>query len=393
MNQKLFLLLITLLFQACSFTSSTDKERHLKDFEKILDDVTQRSIDYLEQVEIDSTQIPRSIKKNGLPLGTTSKSWTSGFYPGLLWQLYAVSKEEELQEAASNWMQFVKKEKDDRTTHDLGFKVYCSFGNAYKIMPNEQYKQVIVEAAETLSQRYNPVVGSIRSWDFNKETWEFPVIIDNMMNLELLFEASKLSGDTSFAHIAYTHAKTTLKNHIREDFSSYHVVDYDTLTGKVNENYTHQGYSRESSWARGQAWNLYGFAMTYRQTRDEAFLQQAKRIATFIFEHPNLPKHGIPFWDFNAPKIPNEPLDASAAAVIACGLLILCEEDAALKEKYIGQVDKILQTLSSDNFKTNVPPFLLNHSVGSVPGDFEIDVPLIYADYYYVEALVKRVQI
>ncbi|MEM6803419.1 MAG: glucuronyl hydrolase, partial [Bacteroidota bacterium] len=227
---------------------------------------------------------------------------------------------------------------------------------------------------------------------FNADIWEFPVIIDNMMNLELLFEATKLSGDSSFAQIAYTHAHTTLKNHIREDFSSYHVVDYDTLTGQVNENYTHQGYSRESSWARGQAWNLYGFAMAYRESRDKAFLKQAVRVADFIFSHPNLPTHGIPFWDFDAPKIPNEPLDASAAAIIACGLLILCEEESQLKEKYLGRVDKILQSLSSDNFRSSIPPFLLNHSVGSVPGDFEIDVPLIYADYYYVEALVKRVQ-
>lgn len=393
MKVNILLLLSLLFLYSCSFNSSPDQGRSAYDFEQVLDEVTQRSIDYLDKLEIDSTQIPRSIKKDGMPLGTGSKSWTSGFYPGLLWQLYGFSREKELQEAASNWMRFVKKEKDDRTTHDLGFKVYCSFGNAYKISPKEDYKTVILEAAKTLSKRYNPTVGAIRSWDFNKETWEFPVIIDNMMNLELLYEATKLSGDNSFAKIANMHAHTTLKNHIREDYSSFHVVDFDTLTGKVNENYTHQGYSRESSWARGQAWNLYGFAMAYRESGDEAFFTQASRIAEFIFNHPNLPDHGIPFWDFDAPKIPNEPLDASAAAVIACGLLILCEEAPTLKEKYIGHVDMILKSLSSDNFKSDIPPFLLNHSVGSVPGDFEIDVPLIYADYYYVEALVKRVQI
>ncbi|MEM6804441.1 MAG: glucuronyl hydrolase, partial [Bacteroidota bacterium] len=178
MNNKILLLLIPLLLQACSFGHSSEKERHPYDFKSILDEVTQRSIDYLGKIEIDSTQIPRSIKKNGLPLGTVSKSWTSGFYPGLLWQLYGFSKDTKLEEAASDWMQFVKKEKDDRTTHDLGFKVYCSFGNAYKIMPNEDYKEVIIHAAETLSKRYNPTVGAIRSWDFNADIWEFPVIID-----------------------------------------------------------------------------------------------------------------------------------------------------------------------------------------------------------------------
>ena len=231
----------------------------------------------------------------------------------------------------------------------------------------------------------------IRSWDFNQDVWQYPVIIDNMMNLEMLFEATRLSGDSLYYQIAYQHALTTLKNHVRSDKSTYHVIDYDTLSGEIRNRHTHQGYSHESAWSRGQAWGLYGFAVAYRETGDERFLTYAKAVADYIYQHPNMPDHGVPYWDYDAANIPNEPLDASAAAVAASGMLILCEVDPGCVETMMPRIDLTLKTLSSKEFTSHVPPFHVKHSVGSIPGDFEVDVPLIYSDYYFIEALIKRI--
>jgi rhamnogalacturonyl hydrolase YesR len=296
-----------------------------------------------------------------------------------------------LKEAASQWTAFVEKEKYDDHTHDLGFKVYCSFGQGYRLTQNEAYKKVILEASNTLIERYDDNIGCIRSWDFNADRWQFPVIIDNMMNLEMLFAATRLSGDSLYYNIAYKHALRTLKNHIRDDYSCYHVIDYDTLSGKVRLRQTHQGFSDSSSWARGQAWSLYGFSMAYRETGDKRFLEQAKGVAQFFYTHERLPEDLIPYWDFDAPHIPNEPRDASAAATAVCGLLMLCDwVTGEEKKQYMAWADKSLQTLCSADYHADTAPFLLKHSVGSVPGSFEVDVPIVYADYYFVEALMRR---
>jgi hypothetical protein len=313
--------------------------------------------------------IPRSVQRDGSLYATESRAWTSGFYAGELWQLYAFSQDERLKQAATQWTQFVTKEQYDTHTHDLGFKVYCSVGHGLGITQDPHYQQVVLQAAQTLSLRYHPQVGCIRSWDFNQDTWQFPVIIDNMMNLELLFEATRISGDSTYYQIAYQHALTTLAHHIRPDHSAYHVIDYDTLTGAVRNRHTHQGLSHESAWARGQAWNLYGFAMAYRETRDPRFLAQAKAVAQYIYTHPHMPDHLVPYWDFDAPHIPNEPLDASAASVAVCGLLILCDVDPGSRGDLLPWADRSLMTLSSAAFQSQVPPFLLDHSVGSIPGD------------------------
>ena len=205
-------------------------------------------------------------------------------------------------------------------THDLGFMLYCSYGNGFRLTQSDAYKAVLIDGAESLCTRYDSIIGCIKSWDHNKDKWQFPVIIDNMMNLEFLFEVSKITGNNKYKQIAISHANTTMKNHFRPDFSSYHVIDYDTITGAVRNKHTHQGYAHESAWARGQAWGLYGFTMCYRETNDIHYLQQAEHIANFILNHPNLPTDLIPFWDFDAPNIPNEPRDASAAAIIASAL-------------------------------------------------------------------------
>lgn len=378
---------------ACNTSRSGNSLDTAELYQSQLDVQSQKALRYLQDLAIDSMGIPRSVRRDGSLNGTPSRDWTSGFYPGELWLLYEYTGDQKLQEAALAWTRFIEKEKYDTHTHDLGFKLYCSFGQAFRLTNKEAHKQVILEASNTLIKRYNPTVGAIRSWDFNQDVWQFPVIIDNMMNLEMLFAATRMTGDSLYYDIAYQHALTTLKHHIRPDHSTYHVIDFDTLSGEVRHRHTHQGYSDSSAWSRGQAWNIYGFSMAFRETGDPRFLAQASAVTQYFYTHPNMPAHGVPYWDFDAPKIPNEPLDVSAAAVAVSGMLILCELDSAYRESHLHQVDQTLQTLGKQEFASQVPPFLLDHSVGSIPGDFEVDVPIIYADYYYVEALMRRLDL
>ena len=334
---------------------------------------------------------PRTLTPTGELVLVASRDWTSGFFPGYLWLLAEATGQEKWRTAAKTYTANIEPEKTNATTHDMGFKVYCSFGTGYRLTQDPAYRDVILESARTLSTRFNPKVGALRSWDHHRDTWGYPVIIDNMLNLELLFAATRLSGDSSFYKIAVSHANTTLHNHFRLDFSSYHVVDYDTLTGQVVKKTTHQGFANESAWARGQAWALYGYTMCYRETKNKAYLAQAENVARFLLNHPNLPKDLIPYWDFNAPNIPNEPRDASAGAVMASALYELStySPNGAL---YRSKADKMTSSLSKHY--TAKPGgsrgFLLQHSTGSKPANSEIDVPLIYADYYFMEALLRR---
>jgi alpha-L-fucosidase len=331
---------------------------------------------------------PRTLDSTQLKL-VPSGDWTSGFFPGELWYLYEYTGEVKWKNEAEKLTANIEKEKTNGGTHDMGFKVYCSFGNGYRLTNDQHYKDVIIQSAKTLSTRFRPVTGTIRSWDHHRDQWGYPVIIDNMMNLELLFAATKLTGDRSFYNIAVSHANTTMKNHYRSDYSSYHVVDYDTTTGKVLHKQTAQGYADESAWARGQAWGLYGFTMCYRETKDKKYLEHAEHIASFILHHPNLPKDLVPYWDFNAPNIPNEPRDASAAAVMASALYEL--STYSNQGTYRKTADKIMESLTN-YYRAPVGEdkgFLLLHSTGSKPANSEVDVPLVYADYYYLEALLR----
>lgn len=332
---------------------------------------------------------PRTLENGKLKL-VQSRDWTSGFFAGELWMLYAFTKKPEWKTKAEEFTALIEKEKFNGGTHDMGFKIYCSYGTGYQLTKDAAYKDVIIQSAKTLSTRFNPVVGCIRSWDHHKEVWGFPVIIDNMMNLELLFAATRLTGDSSFYKIAVSHANTTMKNHFRPNYSSYHVVDYDTVTGKVVKKNTHQGYAHESAWSRGQSWGIYGYTMCYRETKDPAYLKQAENIAAFILHHPDLPADKIPYYDFNAPGIPNEPRDVSAAAVLASGLLELSKYSKNKKE-YLSAANTILQNLTK-SYRSPIGEnkgFLLLHSTGSKPHNSEVDVPLNYADYYYLEALLR----
>ncbi|MFL5740239.1 MAG: glycoside hydrolase family 88 protein [Flavisolibacter sp.] len=327
--------------------------------------------------------------KTGQLQTSSSDWWCSGFYPGTLLFLYEQTQDQSFLNEAERMLQILEKEKNNTGTHDLGFMMYCSFGNAWRIQPNEHDKEVLLTSARSLSTRFNPKVGCIKSW--NSKPGDFLVIIDNMMNLELLFWATRMSGDSSFYKIAVTHANTTMKNHYRSDYSSYHVVNYNPETGAVQQKKTAQGAADESAWARGQAWGLYGFTVMYRETKDEKYLNQAQNIASFLLHHPNLPADKIPYWDFNAPGIPNAPRDASAAAIIASALLELSGySNKELSKKYTDAAQTMLRNLSSDPYKAAVGTnggFILQHSVGNLPQNSEVDVPLTYADYYFVEAM------
>lgn len=334
---------------------------------------------------------PRNIQDDGSLRLVGPRDWCSGFFPGELWYMYEYTGDAFWKEKAREYTAPLEVLKDYRGTHDLGFMLYCSFGNGYRLDPSPRYKEVLLQGARSLASRFHPVTGCIRSWDHNKDKWQYPVIIDNMMNLEYLFEATRLSGDSSFYRMAVSHADVTLRNHFRKDFSSYHVVDYDTISGKILHRQTHQGITDESAWARGQAWGLYGFTMCYRETGNKAYLEQARRIAGFIFSHKNLPRDLVPYWDYDAPGIPAEPRDVSAAAITASALYELSQltEDGA---RYRELADRIVQTLIRSY---RVAPgsfhgFLLRSSTGHKTRYSEVNVPIVYADYYFLEALIRK---
>ena len=335
---------------------------------------------------------PRNSEPDGTLNLVPSKDWTSGFFPGELWFLYEYTQNNFWKKKAQQHTDILEKEKMNGSTHDMGFKVYCSFGNGYRLTQDEHYKEVLLQSARTLATRFKPAAGIIRSWDHSTAKWACPVIIDNMMNLELLFWATKESKDSTFYRIAVDHARTTMKHHFRPDFSSYHVIDYDRITGQVLKKNTHQGFADESAWSRGQAWALYGYTMCYRETRLPEFLEQAQNIEKYLFTHPNMPEDLIPYWDFDAPGIPDEPRDVSAATVIASALYELSLYDPEQGERYRSNADKIIENLTK-HYRATLKKdngFLLLHSTGTKPTNTEVDVPIVYADYYFIEALMRK---
>ena len=349
--------------------------------------------------EPDTACFPRSIKEGKYRLEHPT-DWTSGFYPGSMWLAYELTGDEVLAKEARKYTDRLQDMQYYTGNHDLGFMMFCSYGQGIRLKPEPTDRLILINSSESLCSRFRPEVGLIRSWDFGE--WSYPVIIDNMMNLELLYFASKVTGDTRYAKIATTHAETTAKNQLRKDYSNYHVVDYDTLTGKVLHQATCQGFSDNSAWARGQAWAIYGYTMAYRETKNPKFLEIAIHTADYWLNHPNLPEDGVPYWDFNAGQEgyvpdwaydPNRfkvvPRDASAAAIVASAFLELATYVPNEKTYYDAAV-KILKSLSSPAYRA-VPGtnnnFILMHSVGSIPHNQEIDVPLVYADYYFLEAL------
>ena len=319
-------------------------------------------------------------------------AWISGFFPGVLWMMYEETGDNLYREYAELFTARVEPAKKMTSNHDTGFMLMSSFGHGYRLTGNPHYLEVIHEGTDSLITRYTPSIGVMKSWNENEE-WKYPVIIDNMMNLEMLCYATKMFGDRGYEDIAVTHSKTTIKNHFRPDASTWHVVSYDPATGQPHAKNTAQGYSDDSAWARGQSWGLYGYTMMYRETLDPTFLEQARKIARFLKNHPNLPADKIPCWDYNAPGAPNALRDASAGAIMASALIELSQLDPGPESKeWLDLAIQQLRTLSGPEYLAEPGEqggFILKHGVGHLPGNSEIDVPLTYADYYYIEALQR----
>jgi unsaturated chondroitin disaccharide hydrolase len=371
-------------------------------------------IQYKEMLNVgqDLSKYPRTTAPDGSLKFVDINNWTGGFWPGNLWYMYEYTKNDFWKENAIKWTKSLEQNQYNTSHHDLGFMMFNSYGNAYRITKDSTLIPVLIQSANSLISRYSPAVGCIKSWNtktsYNgKHIWKYPVIIDNMMNLELLFFASEQTKDPKYREIAIKHAETTMKNGIRPDFSSYHMINYDEKTGEVKDRKTVQGYSDNSQWARGQAWGVYGFTQVYYFTKDNKFLATAQKMADFYLDNPKLPADKIPFWDFNVGEkgyepewnyIPNKhqptPRDASAGAIMSSALFMLSDYTTkpALKLKYRNAAELMLKSLSSSDYlakpRTN-NYFLLKHSVGYMEAHSEVDVPLIYADYYFLEALLR----
>lgn len=388
MKLKINLLLVVLLSFSLAKAQKTNVAKAFQSAEKQTA-LLIKNVDSARKVKPNAVS-PRTVE-NGTFKMVSSRDWTSGFFPAELWYFYQYTKDKKWLDLAKKYTEDVKKEQFNKGTHDLGFMIYCPFGNGYKLTKDTAYRSVIIQAAKSLSTRFNKTAGVLKSWDHNGDKWKYPVIIDNMMNLELLFEATKFTGDSSFYKIAISHADNTIKNHFRPDFSSYHVIDYDTTqNAKILQKITAQGYANESAWARGQAWALYGYTMCFRETNKAAYLAQADGIANFILSSKITPEDGIPYWDYNDPQIPNVSRDASAAAITASALYELANYSKNTK-KYKAAADKILYSLSTKYVSKPGANygFILEHSTGHRPAKSEIDVPINYADYYYLEALLR----
>ena len=341
-------------------------------------------------------RIPKTIDKLGRMVYIPIDDWCSGFFPGSLCYLYQLTNDKSWLVQSKRFTEALDSIQYLTWHHDVGFMIGSSYLNIYRLSPNKAYKKAIIQTAKSLCTRFRKKAGVIQSWNVDrgwqsKRGWTCPVIIDNMMNLELLFEATRLSGDSTYWKVAVSHANKTLENQFRKDGSCYHVVDYDPNNGAVLHRQTAQGYADNSAWARGQAWAVYGYTVCYRYTHDRKYLDQAVKTLNFVMQNPNLPNDLIPYWDFDAPNIPNEPRDVSSAACIASALY---EMNNYLPDNgYTSLADRIIRSLSSPEYRAPLGKngcFLLMHSVGSIPHNNEIDVPLNYADYYFLEALTRR---
>lgn len=368
--------------------------------EKLMDEVIREAFDIstqqytllAEKLSVQDSLLPKTFE-HGKLITSDSRWWCSGFFPGSLWYLYEYSKDDKMLAFARQYTDRVEREKYTTDNHDIGFILYCSFGNGLRLTGNPYYREVLHTGAKSLATRFNPNIGLIRSWDFNEHVWQYPVIIDNLMNLKMLLWVAKDFNEPIYKKISLSHADQTMKHHYRDDYSSYHVVSYDTLTSIPHAKHTHQGYAHESTWSRGQAWGLYGYTFMFHETGDSKYLEQAQHIASLMLDHPRMPEDYIPYWDMDAPDIPNALRDASAASIMASGLIELSGYvDKKSAERYLKVAEIQLRTLASSEYTAKVGEnghFILKHSVGSLPAKTEVNTPLTYADYYYLEALLR----
>jgi hypothetical protein len=375
-----------------SFSQSTTRDRKMSQL--ITENYALANSQYLYMMkQVPSDRMPQSFDEKTNKLLTREITWwCTGFYPGTLLFIYEQTKDENIKSEALRTLKVIEPNQTYTENHDLGFMMYNSFGNAYRLFKDEKYKQIIFRSAESLSTRYRPNMKSIQSWNKN-QYFNCPVIIDNLMNLEMMNWVSQNGGDAKYQQIAITHTNTSMKEFYRPDYSSFHVVDFDEKTGKVLKKTTHQGAANTSAWSRGQAWGLYGFITMYRGTKNMVYLTHAKNIAKFYLNHPNLPADKIPYWDFDAGQQPLAKRDASAAAITASALMELAQyAKGAEKENYINSAVTMMESLSNDTYRAKPGEnggFILKHAVGALPLNSEVDVPLIYADYYFLEALKR----
>ena len=388
--KRIFVLLALVALTAVSCKQESMAELTARVFERAAAQVKYMDT-CLEPIAATSEEpvLPRSINPDGSLWVSNHKWWCSGFYPGTLWYVYEYTGDEAVKALAQKYQAPLEPIRFRKNHHDVGFQLMCSYGNCLRLTGDAESEAIIKDGANSLATRFDHEVGCTRSW--NSKKWTYAVIVDNMMNLELLLKGAELSGDESLKEIALTHSRTTMKNHYREDFSSYHLVDYDPETGAVLGKQTVQGYADDSAWARGQAWGLYGYTMVYRFTKEQDMLDQAIAIAEYII--PRLPKDYVPFWDFDAPDIPNDVRDASSGSLIASALIELSTYvDAEKAARYLSVAENTLRELASERYLAKEGEqygFILKHSTGSKPGNSEVDVPLTYADYYFLEALLR----
>ena len=408
LEKQILLLGVAMIFITDSVIAQTPEKTFIKEN---FDFSLRQTEHMLKAIPAGKVVMPHTLNRDGKPSYGSIYWWTAGFFPGTLWYLTEYTGNAALKDSAKVWTTKMEPVKTFTGNHDIGFMMYCSYGNAYRLTKNETYKAILIESARSLCTRYNPTVGAIKSWNSwrswnGDDVFKFPVIIDNMMNLELLFFASKVTGDDSFKKVAISHAEKTMINQIRKDGSSFHLTLYNPETGKFMKGETSQGYSDNSTWSRGQGWAIYGFTVVYRETKDPRFLATAIKTADYYVDHVNLPSDKIAWWDFNAyqsgfvpgkrsntGKIVTNYRDASAAAVTASALLELCTyTKKSRQEKYRHTAIQILKSLASPQYRAKEGTngnFILMHSVGAIPHNSEIDVPLVYADYYFLEALLR----
>ena len=340
-----------------------------------------------------ANRMPRTFEHGQLQT-VLERDWTVGFFPGALWLLAEGTGDASWRKPAMHFTELIRYEQDNTRTHDIGFIINCSFGQALRLTGDESLKPVLLRAAGALATRFNPKVGAIKSWDRDPRVFVYPVIIDNMMNLELLLWAAANGGEASFRDIAIAHADTSMREHFRADASTFHVVDFDPATGQAKRKVTHQGIADASAWARGQMWGLYGYVLMHRFTGEKRYLAQAEKIAAFLMNHPRLPADKVPFWDFDDPKIPNAPRDASAAAIMCSALFELAGQvkSPEARARYGAFAEEQLRSLASPAYLAKVGEnggFLIKHCVGNMPKNSEVDTPINYADYYFLEALLR----
>jgi unsaturated chondroitin disaccharide hydrolase len=388
----IFLMLLVL---SCNTSKSTNQEY----IEKEIKEHAEFQLNFLLQqanseLRDGNVLFPRSFINNHIEF-VQGTECNSGFFPGILWQMYRLTEDESWKNEAEKFTNILQQVQFNNNKLDSCYNLMASFGLGYQLTQDQELRETLIQAAKMMASRFNEKVGSIRSWNSDGDQQDFRVSIDNLMNLELLFWAWNETGETVFYNIACSHANNTIKNQFRTDYSTWHVVNYDSITGEVRGKTNQYESSAESCYSLSQAKALYGFTMIYRETKESKYLKQAEKIADFILNHSNLPDNSIPYREFSAPGMQDEVRDVKAAAIMASALLELSEYLPDNTNQYRSVADIILRSLSSDHYlnkKREAGGFLLKQTAGSKLNDKDIDMASIYTDYYFLEALVKKLK-